>query len=184
MYKYFVDLWILILLIFVPAAFAVDVTTQSHELNTQYILQDGDRISIKVFGEEDLSMDILLSTNGTFNYPFLGRIQAAGKSVLQLQHQITTGLQGDFLLNPKVTVNLIQFRKFYINGEVKNPGGYDYQPGLTVAKAVAIAGGFTDRASENKIYLTKSKKGNSRNKTSLTQFVGPSDIIDVEQSFF
>lgn len=149
-----------------------------------YVLGDGDRISIKVYGEDDLSMDILLSARGSFDYPYLGRLEAAGKSVGQLQRIIERGLRGDYLVDPKVTVNVIQFRKFYVNGEVNHPGGYDYQPGLTIAKAIAIAGGFTDRASRNKIQMTDAKNGLTQKNVGLSQAVGPGDIIVVEQSFF
>ncbi len=176
MHRYFLDFWVIALLIFVPAAFASDAN--------QYILGDGDRISIRVYNEEELSMDILLTTRGSFNYPYLGRLEAAGKSVTQLQRIIERGLKGRYLIDPKVTVNVIQFRKFYVNGEVNQPGGYDYQPGLTVAKAIAIAGGFTDRASRSKIYLTQPNNGKKNYKSTLSQPVGPSDIIVVEQSFF
>lgn len=150
----------------------------------QYVLGDGDRIAIKVYGEEDLSMDILLSTRGRFDYPYLGRLEAAGKSVGQLQRIIESGLRGDYLVDPKVTVNVIQFRKFYVNGEVHHPGGYDYQPGLTIGKAIAIAGGFTDRASRNKIQQTEAQNGNTEKNVGLSKAVGPGDIIVVEQSFF
>ncbi|WP_152442410.1 MULTISPECIES: polysaccharide biosynthesis/export family protein [Grimontia] len=152
--------------------------------NEQYVLDDGDWISIKVYGEEDLSMDILLSTRGRFDYPYLGRLEAAGKTVGQLQEIIQRGLKGDYLIDPKVTVNVMKFRKFYVNGEVHHPGGYDYQPGLTIGKAIAIAGGFTDRASRNKIQQTEAKSGKTENNVGLSKAVGPGDIIVVDQSFF
>lgn len=155
-----------------------------HAEEAQYVLDDGDRISINVYGEEDLSMEILLSAKGRFDYPYLGRINAAGISMSELQHIIENGLRGDFLIDPKVTVNVIQFRKFYVNGEVNHPGGYDYQPGLTVAKAIAIAGGFTDRAARNKIEKTESKSLETQEILSLSQAVKAGDIIVVEQSFF
>ncbi|PKF50695.1 capsular biosynthesis protein [Enterovibrio nigricans] len=166
-----------ILLLFIPL-----VANAASE--DKYVLDDGDRISIKVYGEDDLSMDILLSARGQFNYPYLGRIQAAGKSVGDLQYLIAKGLRGDYLVDPKVTVNVIQFRKFYVNGEVNHPGGYDFQPGLTVGKAIAIAGGFTDRASRNKIQKTEAKNGDTHKNVGLSQAVSPGDIIVVEQSFF
>lgn len=150
----------------------------------QYVLDDGDRISINVYGEEDLSMEILLSAKGRFDYPYLGAINAAGISMSELQYIIESGLRGDYLIDPKVTVNVIQFRKFYVNGEVNHPGSYDYQPGLTVAKAIAIAGGFTDRAARNKIEKTASKSLETQEIFALSQTVQAGDIIVVEQSFF
>lgn len=168
----------LLLLLLLP------ISAMAAASSEQYVLDDGDRISIKVYGEDDLSMDILLSTRGNFDYPYLGRLEAAGKSVGQLQRIIEKGLRGDYLVDPKVTVNVIQFRKFYVNGEVNHPGGYDFQPGLTIGKAIAIAGGFTDRASRNKIQKTDAKNGSTQKNVGLSQAVGPGDIIVVEQSFF
>lgn len=150
----------------------------------QYVLDDGDRISIIVYGEDDLSMDILLTAKGQFDYPYLGRIEAAGISVGQLQDILEQGLRGNYLIDPKITVNVIQFRKFYVNGEVNHPGGYDYQPGLTIGKAIAIAGGFTDRAARKKIEKTAAKNNKKQKIKSLYQPVQPGDIIVVEQSFF
>ncbi|WP_028023173.1 polysaccharide biosynthesis/export family protein [Enterovibrio calviensis] len=168
--------FLLLIALFLP--FASGATTE------QYVLDDGDYISINVYGEEDLSMQILLSTRGRFDYPYLGRLEAAGKSVSQLQRIIESGLRGDYLIDPKVTVNVVKFRKFYVNGEVHHPGGYDYQPGLTIGKAIAIAGGFTDRASRDDIQKTEAKNGSTQKNVGLSQAVGPGDIIVVDQSFF
>ena len=162
----------------------VFVTPLHAKVVERYLLNDGDRISIYVYGEPDLSLDILLSTGGTFDYPYLGQINAAGKTVQALQYKIEQGLRGDYLIEPKVTISVIQFRKFYVNGEVKNPGSFDYQPGLTIDKAIAIAGGFTDRASRKKIQKTDGKTNSTHEVRTLSQHVNPGDIILVKQSFF
>lgn len=98
---------------------------------------------------------------------------------------IRQGLEGDYLINPKVRVNVTTFRHIYVNGEVKKPGGYNYQPGLTVEKAIALAGGFTDRAAKGKIQVTSSQSNRKTTKTaSLDATVKPGDIIVIDQSFF
>jgi len=113
-----------------------------------YKLGPGDQILINVFGEEDLSMDFQLNDTGTLNYPFLGELTVEGLSVTELEHLITQGLKGPYLVNPDVTVSIREYRPFYLHGEVKSPGGIPYQAGLTLEKAIALGGGFTERASK------------------------------------
>ncbi len=145
----------------------------------------GDRIQIIVYGEEDLSInDLYINSNGGFDYPYLGRLSALNKTPQQLKQEITAGLKGDYLISPKVRVNIIGFRSIYVNGEVKKPGGYEYQPGLTVDKAIALAGGFTDRASKSKIFITQADNASAKARVSLTSKIAPGDILVVDQSFF
>jgi len=153
---------------------------------SNYRLASGDIISIKVYGEEDLTFEkVLLTDIGTISYPFLGVVSAEGKTVTQLVQTITAGLKDGYLINPKVTVSIYQYRDFFINGEVKNPGGYPYKPGLTLRKAIAIAGGLTERASSSKMYLIKDKDPTKTpQKVKKGATVRPGDIITIEQSFF
>ncbi|UJF17127.1 polysaccharide export protein [Vibrio sp. SS-MA-C1-2] len=165
------------LLIMTPFAFSATV-------DKSYQLGPGDTIQISVYGEQALSIDsIYISLNGQFNYPYLGNIKAIGKTPAHLQAEISKGLKGDYLINPKVRVSIVQFRNIYVTGEVQNPGGYPYQPGLTVDKAVALAGGFTERASVNKVTL-KSESENKSHNANLSQKVKPGDVVDVKESFF
>ena len=150
-----------------------------------YQLGSGDTIKITVFGQEDLSIETLLGDSGKIEYPFLGRIQASGKTLTELQQDILGGLKGDYLVNPNVSVTIVEYRPFFIDGEVKKPGGYPFQPGLTVRKAAALAGGFTERASLSKIFIVRS---NDPQQTSVNinanALVQPGDIITVRQSYF
>jgi len=159
-----------------------DVYAQSKDELYEYSLGSGDLINIYVYGEEDLTFDVRLGTEGVISYPFLGEILVSGKTVRELEKIISGGLNGDYLKHPRVNVSVIEYRKFFIDGEVNNPGGYPFEPGLTVQKAVAIAGGFTERASKSKIFL-KQEHGRN-NKVLLNHSLKPDDIITVEQSFF
>jgi polysaccharide export outer membrane protein len=152
---------------------------------SDYQLGAGDRIQIQVFDEPDLSMDVRLSDAGTISYPFLGEVRVAGNTVSQLETQIVSGLLGDYLIDPKVNVSVVEYRPFYVNGEVESPGGFPYQPGLTLRKAIALAGGFTERASKSKINVLSEGAVNSRQQQiSLDEFLSPGDIVTVDQSFF
>jgi protein involved in polysaccharide export with SLBB domain len=149
-----------------------------------YILGAGDKISIKVFGQEDLSIESFLGNSGSVNYPFLGDVKVAGLSIKQVELFITKGLKGDYLINPNVYVQVIAYRPFYIHGEVKKPGGYPYQPSMTINQAVALAGGLTDRADKDKISLYKEADKKLKQHATLQHNVSAGDTITIEQRFF
>lgn len=150
-----------------------------------YRFGTGDKIYIKVFDESDLTMETIVGSSGTINYSFLGQVRVAGRTSGELEEELTTLLADGYLLNPSVNVSVIEYRPFFINGEVKKPGGYPFQPGLTLEKAVAIAGGLTDRASKRKIYLQAASQSDSKKeKVSMDKRIAPGDIITVEEGFF
>ena len=153
--------------------------------NSEYKLASGDVISITVYGEEDMSFKSLRLTDaGTFSYPFIGEVNAKGKTASQIEGLLVAQLKGDYLVNPRVSVSVLQYREFYISGEVKTPGGYPFQPGLTIRRAVALAGGFTERASEGKITINRDLSAEPTEKASLDALVSPGDTITVPQGFF
>lgn len=151
-----------------------------------YRLGVGDVISIRVFGEDDLSKEkVRLTDAGTVSYPVLGEIKVLGMTVGDLQRIVTDRLRGRFLVNPRVSVNVDEYRPFYINGMVEKPGAYPYQPGLTVRKAALLAGGFKERASTSRIYIIREGDRAQRSqKAELNTDVSPGDIVTVEESFF
>jgi len=149
-----------------------------------YILGSGDKIAIKVFGQDDLSIESFLGNSGNVNYPFLGEVKVSGLSIKQVELAITQGLKGDYLVNPNVYVQVLEYRPFYIHGEVKKPGGYPYQPGMTINQAVALAGGLTDRADKDKISLYKEADKKLKQHASLEHNVNAGDTITIDQRFF
>ncbi|WP_226663849.1 polysaccharide biosynthesis/export family protein [Microbulbifer aggregans] len=162
--------------------FAVSVHAQ---VNAGHKLGAGDKVSVLVYGESDLSIDLLLDESGVINYPFLGEIAVSGLTPAQLENIIVVGLKGDYLVNPNVTVSMLEYRPIYIYGEVNSPGGYSYQPGLTVAKAAALAQGLTERASENRIYLIREDEGEeSKEKIDMSTRLFPGDTVTIDQGFF
>jgi polysaccharide export outer membrane protein len=150
-----------------------------------YRLDTGDKIDIQVFDEPDLTMTAIISQSGFINYSYLGNIEVAGKTPLQLERELTALLKDGYLVNPAVNITISEYRSFFINGEVARPGGYPYQPGLTLDKAIALAGGLTDRASKRRIYVQRANSDDgSRQKINSSQLVSPGDIINVEEGFF
>ena len=153
---------------------------------SRYKLGSGDVISIVVFGEDDLKREkIRLTDAGTISYPVLGELKVLGLTVGELEKIITDGLRGRYLVNPRVSVSVDLYREFFISGQVQRGGGYPYQPGLTVRKAVSIAGGFKERASKEKIFVVREGDKSAKSvKIGLDAPVNPGDIITVEESFF
>lgn len=164
--------------------FAPSVLAQSNSLD-QYRLGSGDVVKITVYGQDDLSLETRLSDVGIINYPYLGEIKLVGLTLPELESYIYNGLKGDYLIEPSVSVSITDYRPFFINGEVKKPGGYPYQPGLTIDKAAALAGGYTERASKTKIFIVRDTDGSSTTiSVDRSGTVLPGDIVTIEQSFF
>jgi polysaccharide export outer membrane protein len=159
---------------------------KAQESVSSYRLGAGDVITVQVLGEEDLKREkIRLSDAATISYPVLGEIRLAGKTVGELERLIHDGLKGRYLVNPQVTVMINEYRNFFINGQVERPGGYPFIPGLTVRKAVSLAGGFKERASREKIYVIREEdRTQTPSKVDLNAVVNPGDIITIEESFF
>ncbi len=153
---------------------------------SSYKLGSGDVISIRVFGEEDFTREkVRLNDAGTVPFPVLGEIAVLNHTVGEIERLITERLKDGYLVNPKVTVWIEEYRPFFINGMVERPGAYPYQPGLTVRRAVSIAGGFKERASPNKMFVVRDKDVSQKPaKVELSSEVGPGDTITIEESFF
>ncbi|MYM36157.1 polysaccharide export protein [Duganella sp. FT94W] len=160
--------------------------TSASTAYSSYRLGAGDVLNIVVFGEDDLSKEkIKLTDAGTLSYPVLGELRVLGLTVGELERVITDGLRGRYLVNPRVSVQVAEYRPFYINGMVEKPGGYPYQPGLTVRKAGSIAGGFRERASSSKMYVIRENDPNNKaEKVNMNTLINPGDIVTIEESFF
>jgi len=169
------------------ALFALDTgALDKKDALSSYRLNSGDVISIRVFGEDDLTREkIRLTDAGTVSFPMLGEIPVVGRTIGEIETLITQRLKGRYLVNPRVSVWIDEYRSFFINGMVEKPGAYPFQPGLTVRKAVSIAGGLKERASENKIFVIHDKDPAHRLvKIDLNADVAPGDTITVGESFF
>lgn len=162
------------------------LSLDSSNVLSNYKLAAGDVITIRVFGEDDLSREkVRLTDAGTIPYPVLGEVRALGLTIGEIEATITSGLTGRYLVNPRVSVTIEEYRPFYINGMVEKPGGYPFQPGLTVLKASSLAGGFKERASFSKITIIReSNPAAGPQKATINTPVGPGDTIFIEESFF
>ena len=151
----------------------------------EYSTGSGDRIKVNVFGHTDLSGQFLIDGTGSIAMPLIGDVEVGGLTVRGIEKAIVAKLKPDYLKNPQVSVEVMNYRPFYILGEVKRPGSYPYVSGMTVINAVALGGGYTYRARENRIYITratdpKREKKPARHNTAVL----PGDVVEVPERFF
>ena len=119
-----------------------------------YRLGSGDKVRIIVFGEQSLSGEFLVpGGEGQISFPLVGDVKAGGLTVAELQTELETKLKDGFLKQPRVSIEVLNYRPYYILGEVSKSGEYPYINGLTVLNAVATAGGFTYRADRKNVFI-------------------------------
>jgi polysaccharide export outer membrane protein len=117
--------------------------------------------------------------------PLIGRVDAQGSTTSELSAAVTQKLSKDYLKNPKVSVEVTEYRPFYILGEVKNPGSYPFVNGMRVMNAIALAGGFTYRAREGHMTINRDIDGKVEElDADQTTVVLPGDVIEVPERFF
>lgn len=166
-----------------------DQTDQSpvdERANVEYGLGSGDELRVSVFGEPELSGEFIVAGSGQLSLPLLGQTDVTGLSVSQFERRVETLLRdGDILRDPQVSAEVINYRPFYIYGEVGSPGEYAYRDGMTVMNAVATAGGFTYRANQKKVYIVHNEAGEAvRYRLTANTRVLPGDTIEVVQCIF
>lgn len=123
------------------------------QIATAYALGSSDRLRVTVFGHPDLSGEFEVDGTGSISLPLIGQMKAQGLSTAKLEESISTSLSSGYILDPRVSVEVINYRPFYILGEVGKAGEYPYTNGLTVQNAVAAAGGFTYRADKRRVHI-------------------------------
>lgn len=176
----FLRLLTLLLFLLPPGASAQDDVLQSH-----YRLAPGDVIEVRVYGEDDLSMRLSVPTDGSVDYAFVGRFDLAGKTLSAVEQEIHDRLEGDYLVQPRVSVSVVSYRDVYVYGEVARPGGYAWEPGLTVRKVITLAGGLRERASGRKWFLVpEGGTEDDRRRVDEDVPVNPGDTLTIGESFF
>lgn len=150
-----------------------------------YLLDTGDRLRIFIYGQPNLSRLYVVDHDGKISVPLIGDVNARGKSTSELQRLIKSKLGAEFVKDPQVTVDVQQNRPFFILGEVKTAGQYPYVSGMTVETAIAIGGGYTERASERKFRITRRVNGFVEQIEAPGDYaVKPGDTIYVFERFF
>jgi polysaccharide biosynthesis/export protein VpsN len=150
-----------------------------------YKLGPGDALRVTVFRHEDLSGEFKLDGEGYFALPLVGEILGGGRTARQLENEVEVALKsGGYLVDPQVSIEVLNYRPFYIIGEVNQPGSFEYVNGMTVINAVALAGGFTYRADQDDIIISRGGSTGPKVQARVDTEVLPGDIIEVTERFF
>lgn len=182
-------LWLVLVLLF--GLFALVPTTgvraedASSAEASAYTLGAGDKIKITVFGQPDLSGEFDVDSTGNISLPLINVVPAQGKTVRELEASIAQRLSPDYVRDPNITVEVLNYRPFYIFGEVNQPGSYAYVNGMTVLNAVALAGGFTYRARTSQVSIIRANDPNRTPESAGRDTpVLPGDVIEVPERYF
>jgi protein involved in polysaccharide export with SLBB domain len=150
-----------------------------------YKLGPGDRVRIKVYDDVNLTDQYEVNSAGFVSIPLVGSVRASGLTTAQLERVIADRMKGKLAQDPKINVEIASYAPFYIYGEVKKAGMYPYQPGLTVADAIATAGGLTYRADERTVYLQRAGSPQQQAvRLDVPQRVFPGDNIRIAERMF
>lgn len=112
-----------------------------------YQMGPGDTLRLSLYGDPNFAGEFRVGADGNLSLPLIGATRAQGRTVEQVRQDIQRQLADGYYKDPRVSAEITAFRPFYILGEVQRPGAYPYVPGLTLAQAVATAGGYSYRAS-------------------------------------
>lgn len=149
------------------------------------MLGSGDKLRLIVFGETALSGEFVVSGSGVVSLPLVGEVRAAGATLNGFREAVAAALMQGYLKDPRVSVEVLTYRPFYILGEVARPGEYPYTSGLTVLNAIATAGGYTYRANTRRIFIRGANEAQERALSlDATLTVGPGDTLRIAERFF
>ncbi len=165
--------------------FGASGVPHAYEFSRGYRIGAGDRLTIRVMGQQELSGVYVVDPDGNISMPLINTVKVAGLTMRETERLVTARLRDGFLRNPSVSVQPLSLRPFYILGEVRQAGQYPYQPGMTVQNAIAIARGFSDRADTGTVLLTRrTAEGTRTYKASMTAQIHPGDVIYVRERWF
>jgi protein involved in polysaccharide export with SLBB domain len=150
-----------------------------------YRLGPGDQIRLTVVRHGDLSGRFEIDGEGFLPMPLVGEVRSAGLTARELENAIEDQLRsGGYLVNPQVSIEVLNYRPFYIIGEINNPGSYQYVNGMTVTNAIALAGGFTERADQGDVTITRGGSSGTHLEATPSTEVLPGDIVQVAERSF
>ena len=153
--------------------------------DSTYTLGPSDRLKISVFNHADLSGEFQLDGEGRFSMPLIGSVDAGGLTAAELEALLVSRFKPDFLVNPRIFIQVMNYRPYYLVGEVQGTGAFPYVAGMTYLKAIAIAGGFTYRAKQDYVFVVRADDPSQQEiKLNVEEKVQPGDIIRVAERLF
>jgi polysaccharide export outer membrane protein len=150
-----------------------------------YQLGPRDSISVTVFNHPDLSGEYVLDGDGRFSMPLIGVVDADGKTPVELEEALVNRFSPDYLINPRISIEVRNYRPYYLIGEVQNTGSFPYVAGITYLTAIAMAGGYTYRAKKDVVFVIRGNDPEQEEiKLDANEKVQPGDIIRVAERLF
>lgn len=149
-----------------------------------YLLDTGDRLRVFVYGQPNLSRAYTVDQEGRITVPLINAVRARGRTTREVEETIRRRLGSEFVRDPQVTVDILQNRPFFIYGEVRSGGQFPYVSGMTVETAIAIAGGYTERASTRSFRITRYGGAGPQLDVPADFPVQPGDVVHVNERFF
>lgn len=160
------------------------VSEEQREVS-EYRLGSGDRLRVIVFGEDTLSGEYTVDGSGAVSLPLIGEVRAGGLTLREFQRAMEASLGEGYLNDPRVSAEVMNFRPYYIMGEVREPGEYPFTSGLTVVNAVATAGGFSYRANTRRVFIKRAGTAQEEEfPLTVSTPVQPGDTIRIGERFF
>ena len=168
------------------AASAPTLPASSERQNSNiYRLGPGDQLHIIVYGEADLTGDFTVSPVGTIAYPLIGEVPVNGLTPDQMSQAIADRLSQGYMRHPQVSAAIASYQPFFILGEVARPGTYPFSAALTLRGAVAVAGGFSYRANESRVFIKHAgEEQEHAYRLDASTLVQPGDTIRIGERFF
>lgn len=150
-----------------------------------YTLGPGDKVRLTVFNEPALSGEFSVSGDGFLSLPLVGEIEATGKTTRAIAGDIAGRLAQGYVVSPKVSMEVVAYRPYYILGEVVRPGRYPYATGMTAINAIATAEGFSPRARRGEVRIRRpGEAGETRYKLTPDLRIQPGDTVRLTERYF
>jgi polysaccharide export outer membrane protein len=180
-------LWLLIFAAFLSGCMSSPPLGIELPAAPAYKVGPGDRLNITVFGEATLSREYAVTSAGAISFPLIGDLSVSGLTIAQLSDALVKKLGAGYMKDPRVTVEVVNYRPFFILGEVMRAGSYPYVTDLSVLQAVAMAGGYTYRANKSRVFIRRA--GETMERTYVLTpdnpvWLLPGDTIRIGERYF
>jgi protein involved in polysaccharide export with SLBB domain len=164
---------------------AQESTVDDTSADSGYQLGPRDRVSVTVFNHPEFSGEYELDGNGRFSMPLIGIVNAAGRTPVELETLLVKRFRPDYLVNPRISIEVRNYRPYYLIGEVQSTGSFPYVAGITYLTAIAMAGGYTYRGKKGVVYVIRGNDPEQEEiKLDANEKVQPGDIIRVAERLF
>ncbi|MES2987778.1 MAG: polysaccharide biosynthesis/export family protein [Pseudomonadota bacterium] len=150
-----------------------------------YRLGSGDKVRLTVYNEDTLSGEYEVDGSGNLSIQLIGTISAAGKTLPEVKGVVEARLKDGYMVNPSIALEVLNYRPFYVLGEVKEPGKYPFVSGMTVLNAIVLAGGYTYRGKKDKAYVIRASDPEKKEiMLGPNSVIMPGDIVRIPERIF